>query len=350
MIPLAAPVIDRVAPVVARGLARLGLGTLLNQPGPLDSETNQALWKEAKARGIELRQFYPLGLRRNLFIAEYCGRTCAFEGLPRTGRASSSLDWMDDKAEMKKRFQRAGFPVAQGAACRTETHALSQFRKLTAPVVAKPHINTAGRHTTVGIASEVQLRSAFHNAKQLSPKVMIEEELFGPVFRATLVDRKLAAVLRRDPPHVIGDGVHTIRDLVDEENINPLRAGPVFAKISTNNPAIDWQSVPAPGQKIFFHFKVNWGVGGTSRDATHEVHPDNRKLFEDIGKYLDDDIVGVDFMIRDIGVSWRDQNRCGVIECNSLPLIGNHHFPYSGPVQNVAAAIWDMAFPETKTA
>lgn len=350
MMALMAPAVDRVAPIVAVALARLGLGTLADQPGSHDSETNQALWSEAQARGIELSQFYPFGLRRNLFIARYRARTCAFEGLPRTGKASVSLTWMDDKAEMKRRFQQAGFPVARGAACKTEAQAQEQFKMLVAPVVAKPHINTAGRHTTVGIRTAEELEPAFWNAKQLSPRVMIEEELRGPVFRATLIDRKLVAVLRRDPPHVIGDGVHTIRQLADEENKNPLRAGPVFAPIATNRTDILWNRIPTIGEMVTFHFKVNWGVGGTSRDATDEVHPNNRQLFEDIGKYLDDDIVGVDFMIEDISRSWRDQSRCGVIECNSLPLIGNHHFPYSGPVRNVAGAVWDMAFPESHQA
>mgnify|MGYP001587682172 FL=1 len=347
--PLIGPLIDRGAPLIAKIASSLGLGMLKSEPGPLDSETTQALWSEANRRGIELRQFYPLGLRRNLFIARREGHYFAFEGLPRTNRISSALAWMDDKAEMKSRFQRQGFPVARGSACRTEAQALRQFRSLTAPIIAKPHINTGGRHTTVGIISAEHLRRAFHTAKQLSHRVMIEEELIGPVFRATLIDRKLAAVLRRDPPQVIGDGVHTVRQLVDEENKNPLRAGPVFAKISMNNAMIDWGSVPRPGQKIFFHFKVNWGVGGTSRDATDETHDANKKLFEDIGRYINDDIVGIDFMIQDISQPWQSQDRCGVIECNSLPLIGNHHFPFSGPARNVAGAVWDLVFPERRT-
>ena len=93
------------------------------------------------------------------------------------------------------------------------------------------------------------------------------------------------------------------------------------------------------------HWKVNWGVGGTSRDASDEVHPDNKKLFEDIAEYLDDVFVGIDFMITDISKSWRDTPHCGVLECNSMPFIGNHHYPYTGPVRNVAGIVWDLAFP-----
>jgi cyanophycin synthetase len=184
---------------------------------------------------------------------------------------------------------------------------------------------------------------------------MVEKELMGPVYRATLVGRRLAAVLRRDPPHVVGDGQHTVRELAAEENKNPLRRGPVFANINVDSlesaRELAWQrktldSVPAKGEAAFFHFKVNWGVGGTSRDATDETHPGNVKLFEAIGEYLGDDIAGLDFMIPDIKKSWREQ-KCGIIECNSLPLIGNHHFPYTGKVVNVAAKVWDMIFPDS---
>ena len=160
-----------------------------------------------------------------------------------------------------------------------------------------------------------------------------------------MINHKLAAVLRRDPAHVIGNGIHSVGELVAEENKNPLRRGPVFAPIILPN-TIDGSLIPAYGEIRSLHWKVNWGVGGTSRDASDEVHPDNKKLFENIAEYLDDVFVGIDFMISDISRSWRDTARCGVLECNSMPFIGNHHYPYTGPVRNVAGMVWDLAFPE----
>lgn len=346
--PLLAPLARRTYPAFLSFQAKLGMGTFHTAPTAKDSETNIALWEEARARDIELKQFYPFGLRRNLFVARFNGKTVAFDGLPRISPPSKAIAWMDNKAEMKKRFLKAGFPVARGATARSIAQATKIFQTLTKPVVAKPHINTGGRHTTVNIRTEPELIAGYRNARLLSPAVIIEEELKGPVFRATLINRKLSAILRRDPPHVIGDDKHTIKQLVDEENKNPLRRGPVFAPIATDIPGIDYALVPKQGEKVFFDFKVNWGVGGTSRDATDETHPANKKLFEDIGRYLDDDIVGIDFMIEDIARPWQEQSRCGVIECNSLPLIGNHHFPFTGPKKNVAGAIWDMVYPESR--
>lgn len=354
ILPLADTITNRAAPLLAMGLFRTGLAVKVSEPDKHFSETAQALWREAKQRGIVMYEVRFLGLPRRHFVARYKDKTLAFEGLPRPARAQRSIHWIDDKAEVKKRFQAARFPVAHGRSVASERSALNVFNSLRQPVIVKPREGSGGRHTTVHIETESELRQAYHNARMISPAVMIEEELFGPVFRATLVDGKLVAVLRRDPPQVVGDGRSTVRELVAAENMNLLRRGPVFAEIRLDSTAaqrelrrqkLSPESIPAKGQKAYFHFKVNWGVGGTSRDATAEVHPENIKLFEDIGVYLGEDIAGIDFITQDIGRSWRDTERCGVIECNSLPLIGNHHFPYSGPVRNVAGAVWDMVFP-----
>jgi D-alanine-D-alanine ligase-like ATP-grasp enzyme len=346
--------LNRVVPPLGKVFTALGLAVEVRDLRSHPSETTQALFEEAGVRGIAMWELRLFGLPRRIFLARHGAKTVVFEGLPRPARAQPSLSWIDDKAEMKRRFKAAGFPVAEGKFCRTEAQALRAFHALQKPVVVKPHEGSGGAHVTVHITTPDELRRAFWNARQVAPAVMVEEELAGPVFRATLIGRRLAAVLRRDPPHVVGDGRRTVRELAAEENENPLRRGPVFAKINVDAPEsareLAWQkkaldSVPAKGEAVYFHFKVNWGVGGTSRDATDETHPENAQLFGKIGEYLGDDIAGIDFMIPDISKPWTIQ-RCGVIECNSLPLIGNHHFPYKGSVRNVAGKVWDMVFPE----
>jgi len=359
VVPISDRLIDKIAPFVASLFTATGLAVKITAPDARSSETAQALWEEAKRREIEMYEIRILGLPRRHFIARSGDTTIAFEGIPRLARRQKSIAWIDNKAEMKRRFGKAGFPVAMGGQARNEKEALGIFNSLSKPVIVKPEEGSGGRHTTVKIETEEGLRAAYRNARVISPAVVVEEELSGPVYRATLVGGKLRAVLRRDPPRVVGNGRLTVRELAEKENENPLREGPVFAKIDIDSPAarrelarqkIAPENIPKRGQVVYFHFKVNWGVGGTSWDATPETHPDNRKLFEDIGKFLGEDVAGIDFMIPDISKSWRRENRCGVIECNSLPLIGNHHFPYTGPIRNVAEAIWDMVFPKTQKA
>lgn len=355
-VPFAERIINSAGPKIAAVLQKMGLVVQVEEIDSHFSETAAALWQEAVKRKISIYELRLLGLPRSLFVSRHNGRSFVFQGLPRTARWQPSLLWMDNKAEMKKKFIKAGFPVAKGGLAATETGALKLFRKLQVPIIVKPYEGSSGRHTTVHIDTEEKLRAAFRNARLVAPFVIVEEELLGPVFRATIVNGKLAGVLRRDPPQIIGDGKSTIRELVAKENENPLRRGPVFAEIQPDSGAgraelarqeFTPESLPAKGKTVYFHFKVNWGVGGTSRDATAETHPENKRLFEDIGKYLGDDIVGIDFMIEDISRPWQSTERCGVIELNSLPQLGNHHYPYTGPVQNVAGAVWDMIYPES---
>jgi cyanophycin synthetase len=93
---------------------------------------------------------------------------------------------------------------------------------------------------------------------------------------------------------------------------------------------------------VNLHQKINWGLGGTTADVTEEVHPENATLFEKIATTLDAPIVGIDFIIEDISRPWFDQEKCGVIECNSMPYFDNHHVPFEGQPRNVAGPIWDL--------
>jgi cyanophycin synthetase len=179
---------------------------------------------------------------------------------------------------------------------------------------------------------------------------VVEEELVGPVYRATVVDGKLVAVLRRDQPYVMGNGKSSIAELVECANTHPKRQGPYFHHIQLNEVAdaeLAWQSltresVPPEGLRVTLHQKVNWSVGGTTCDVTDEVHPDNVALFEEATRVLGATISGIDFIINDISRSWKEQERCGILECNSMPFFDNHHLPFEGKPRNVAAAIWQM--------
>ncbi len=52
---------------------------------------------------------------------------------------------------------------------------------------------------------------------------MVEKYLPGHDYRLLVIGDKLIAAARRDPPLVIGDGVHTVRELVDIVNSDPRR-------------------------------------------------------------------------------------------------------------------------------
>jgi D-alanine-D-alanine ligase-like ATP-grasp enzyme len=332
-------------------LAAWRLGEYLDKPDDKTMLLDHVLWQEATRRGIRMREFRPLGLPTNTFVAYLPGDTyISFDSFPTPTNAPQSAWWIDDKATMKKHFKKLGIPVAEGGSVLSWRGAQKLFKEIGGPVITKPFEGTASRHTTLHIQTEADLKRGFKVAKQVSPVVIIERELRGAVYRPTLVGGKLVATIRRDKPQVVGDGTRTIAELIEEENKHPKRQGPYFSQIKLT-PAgerelayqnLSEASVPEEGRVVTLHPKINWSVGGTTTDVTDLVHQDNKELFERIAKILNAPLVGIDFIIEDIGRSWKEQQNCGVIECNSRPYFDNHHLPFYGEPHNVAGKIWDL--------
>lgn len=338
-------------------LTKFRLGKIAHEPD--DKLTGRALcfWRECESRGIKVWEFQLFGIGRELFVAEWRGKKLAFDYLPRPGnRESTSLYWMDDKGRMRTEFQKAGIPVANGGKYSSWKKISDAFETLTKPVIIKPHTGSRSRHTTTHIETLEGLRTAFDKAKQLSPYVIMEEEHKGFVYRGTIIGGEVVGVIRREPAHVVGDGVSTVFELIEKENANPMRNGDIFHKIILGDEAeeemqrqkLKLSDVSERGTIITLSQKSSRGLGGGITDVTDVIHPDNLEILKNINEVLRDPLVGVDFMIEDIERSWREQNRCGVIECNSMPFIELHLFPLRGQARDTASALCDLVFPGSR--
>jgi D-alanine-D-alanine ligase-like ATP-grasp enzyme len=336
---------------ILRALARLRLGAFR----AYDPEKNTralALKEGADALGITLETFYLFGLPVT-HIAEYHSKRALFKLIPRPeGTRSAAYYAMDDKEWLKRYLLDAGIPCAAGGAAQTLQEARAIFKKIGRAVITKPHCGSRGRHTTIKIKTEEELVRGFNIARELSPKVIVEAYLEGVVHRVTLVGGKVAAVAKREYPYIVGDGTHTVAELIDIENQNPRRDGVFFKpleKTSRLSAVLDAQgstpeSIPEAGARIYINDKNSRLNGTVTDDVTEFVHPENIALFERLASVLDDPIVGVDFMIKDIAIPWDAQEDAGVLECNSMPFIDVHHKVASGKPINVAKLLWEEVF------
>jgi D-alanine-D-alanine ligase-like ATP-grasp enzyme len=359
---------DRISLPFFKLMIFFKLGYFSDKPNAKDTWRTKCFWDEAIRRGIKMREFH-MGPIRDGFVAEYKGQTILFDGLPRPGnKESESLKWMDNKGIMKTKFLKEGLPVARGGVAFTKRHALKIFNNITKPVITKPNLGSRSRHTMIHIDTPEKLIVGFKKAKKLSPLVVIEEQLRGYLFRGTLIGGKLAGVVRRDQPEVKGDGIHTLRELMDEENKRPERGGPIFHKIIIDKEAdielerqnITLDDIVEKDRVITFSQKTSRGCGGTTTEVTYITHRDNVEMLEHVAKFLDDPLIGVDFIIEDITKSWKEPARphdgsgaggeqhCGIIECNSLPFIDLHHYPLFGKPNNIAGKLWDLVLPKSK--
>lgn len=351
---------DRITLPFFNLMVSLKLGYFSFKSGGKDTWRTKCFWDEATRRGIKMREFH-LGPIRDGFVAEYQKNekreTIIFDGLPRPGfKESPALKWMDNKGIMKIKFLEEGLPVAKGEVALTKRSALKIFNNITKPVITKPNLGSRSRHTMIHINTPEDLLIGFKKAKKLSPLVVIEEELNGYLFRGTLIGGKLAGVVKRDQPEVTGDGIYTLRELMEEENKRPERNGPIFHKITIDKEAeielkrqnIKLDDVVEKGKVITFSQKTSRGCGGTTTEVTDIVHPENVAMLEHVAKFLADPLIGVDFIIEDITKSWKEEQHCGIIECNSLPFIDLHHYVMFGKPNNVAGKLWDLVLPESR--
>jgi D-alanine-D-alanine ligase-like ATP-grasp enzyme len=353
----------------------------------------QVLWEEAQRRGINMEELLLFGRPFDAYWGSKRQETrdkrqedrLVFSGLPRpAGYINRWLDLMDDKWLLKKKLMENNLPVPEGGSCSNWKQAKKVFEKiqekyklhrkigesenqinptsdfrLPISVIVKPRAGSRGRHTTTFVSSAKDLETAFKIAKQLCYWIMVEEQLTGPVYRATLVNFELCGVLRGDPPQVVGDGINAIEKLILIKNLVLQEDGPLARGSSSLNKRVKdvifddgmkrflsrqglgLPSVPEQGRMVNLSEKIGVNYGGSSSENFEICHPDNKELFVQAAKVLGDPIVGFDFIIADITKSWKEQ-KCGFIEVNSLPFINLHHDPLLGKPRNVAAKVWQM--------
>jgi cyanophycin synthetase len=336
---------------------KLGLMSKREKAHESDNTRTLALYEGAEAKNVRLAQYLVGKLPIGLIAEKMDGskRKVSFTVIPRPrGFVSPSLDWMDDKGILKVKMAEGNIPHADGGTARTWKEAKAIWERLgRVPVIVKPHRGSRGRHTTLDIRTEEELKRGFDIGMQITTAVVIERYLHGTVHRVTLVGGEPVAIARREYPHVVGDGVHTVDQLIDIENENPMRNGVHFKKLDKHHrvdaalakQGLTHESVPESGRIVIINDKNSRLHGTVTEDVTDTVHPENIVLFRRFAQLLGDPIVGVDFMIDDMKRPWTEQPDAGVLECNAMPFIDVHHQVVSGRTINVAAYLWDVVFP-----
>ena len=254
-----------------------------------------------------------------------------------------------DKDLTKMLLDAAGVPVPMGRSVTTAEEAWAAAEELGGPVVVKPRDGSQGRGVAVNIESRERVIQAFEVAEEISSEVIVERYIPGHDFRQLVVGGALVAASRRDPPQVTGDGVQTIRQLVDQVNADPLRGdghATSLTKIRFDDIALatlkkqgfEADSVPPSGTLIFLRNNANLSTGGSATDVTDEVHPEMAARAVSAARMIGLDICGVDVVAESVLYPLEDQNG-GVVEVNAAPGLRMHLNPSFGKGRAVGEAI-----------
>ena len=134
-----------------------------------------------------------------------------------------AVELASDKEETNKILGQLGLPVPKQRLVQREGDAVSAAERIGFPVVLKPYNGNHGRGVAINLTTPEQVRTAFHVAQQISRSVIVEKYITGHDHRMVVIDGKLVAASKRMPGHVVGDGQHTITELVNEVNKDPRR-------------------------------------------------------------------------------------------------------------------------------
>ena len=269
-----------------------------------------------------------------------------------TGAIAESI--AQDKELTKKLLDAAGVPVPQGRSVKDPDDAWAAALEIGLPVVIKPKDGNQGKGVTVNVTTREQLDAGFRAASEFRDDILVERYLPGHDYRLLVVGDKLVAAARREPPQVIGDGRHTVRELVDEVNRDPRRGdghANSLTRIRFDDIALGTlaqqgmhaDSVPSLGQRVILRNNANLSTGGTATDVTNDVHPEVAERAIAAAHMVGLDICGVD-LVADSVLKPMEETGGGIVEVNAAPGLRMHLAPSFGKPRAIGEAIIDTLF------
>ena len=271
----------------------------------------------------------------------------------RTGYIATDI--ASDKNLSKNLLASLGVPVPKGYKIYDKEELEDAIQSIGFPVAVKPLDSNHGKGISANINSIEDALKAFESAKKYSRSVIVEKSLKGNDYRALVINNKLIAVAERTPAFIKGDGVSTIKQLIEKVNSDPRR-GYGHEKILTQITVdymtervlelkgYDLETVLDKDEICFLKSTANISTGGTAIDRTDEVHPDNIFLFERIARIIGLDVAGIDVVAPDVSSSIL-KNGGGIVEVNAAPGFRMHLAPSEGLPRNVAEPVVNMLFP-----
>lgn len=296
---------------------------------------------EARRRGIMVDVIDAEG---GFFRLTYGGRTvrCRESLCELTSAVAMSI--CDDKAVTRRAVERAGVAVPEQMEAEAGPAELEAFLRRHGKVVVKPARGEQGKGVAVGLDTMDAVAAAVASARTVSDRVIVERHVAGEDLRLVVIDYRLVAAAVRRPPRVVGDGLSTIRTLIDRQSRRRAAATGGESRIPIDDEAarcvagqgFDLDQVLPEGTEIMVRKAANLHAGGTIHDVTGEVHPRLVEAAVRAARAIEIPVVGIDFV-----VAAPSRPDYAFIEANERPGLANHE------PQPTAERFVDLLFPQS---
>ncbi|MDO8453948.1 MAG: carboxylate--amine ligase [Sulfurimonas sp.] len=230
-------------------------------------------------------------------------------------------------------LRNAGLPAPEHALVVSQEEAMSVAQKLGWRVVVKPADQDRGEGVTIDVTSDELLIKAFNFAFDisLSKQVIIERQVEGVCCRVFIANNKMLYAVKRLPKSVKGDGLQSVKELIEEANTLenatlPWQRGEPFpndalAIEAMRDAGFTMGSIPNQGELVPLRKVESTQWGGVDEDITTTIHPDNLDIALRAAKLFGLQVCGIDIITSDISMPWH-KNGAIINEVNFSPLLG----------------------------
>lgn len=265
-----------------------------------------------------------------------------------------SISVATNKYCMNKKLREAGFPV-----CKANAFSKAEFEKasierllhgLSFPLVVKPTRDTGvGYDVICNIQTPEELIKAMKNRFKRHGLVSIEEFHKGlNSYRVLVFQHKVIGVTQRFPAAVIGDGIHTIEELIQMQNMQRKELKKTVSlglikvddeyRIRLKELNLSLKTIPKDKEQVRLCYTCNSTRGGTMVSLGKQICKENAKLLSAASRALNLKIVGFDVLCEDIMMPI-ETSRGIIVEANHNPDITIHESPMSGIKNQVSKPI-----------
>ncbi len=196
------------------------------------------------------------------------------------------------------------------------------------PVIVKPNDLSQGT-----LVSKVYTKHEYYRAARAifrrTNVLLVERFYVGNDYRIVVLDNKVISAYQRLPLRVMGDGRHTIAELLGKKQTVFKKQGR-DTRLNFEDPRIRQYlgrqgfslSTILPHEKeIFLLANANLSTGGEAKDVTDSIHPDFTKLAIDVTEKMGLRLCGIDIITTDLS---QPAKKYIILEINSAPGLSNY--------------------------
>jgi glutamate--cysteine ligase len=267
----------------------------------------------------------------------------------------ASILAMENKLVTKKILEEHNIRVPKGEEYTLAEVAKADFLRLQGrAVVIKPNQTNFGTGITIlkENMDEATFQRAIDIAFQHDSTILIEEFVAGKEYRFFVLKDEVVGILHRVPANVTGDGMRSIRELVEIKNQDPLRgkgyrtplekiqlgeAEAIFLQAQSKT----FDSIPVSGETVYLRENSNISTGGDSIDFTDDIPDSYKQIAIQAAQALNVSITGLDMMIPDY-TKEASKNNYAIIELNFNPAIHIHCHPFKGKNRKLNEKLMDV--------